>query len=201
MKKIVISQRQDHFIELNETREGVDTRLLELMVFLDFVPLQLSSSLNKKMLFGLLNEQEIDGIILSGGNDIGVVPSRDALESNLLMWSVGSGVPVLGICRGMQYINFHQGGTLTSVNNHLCTKHCLIGDKRFNGLTVTSYHNYGIYSQDMGVNLDPIAWTSDGVIEALECKNRRWLGVMWHPEREEFKRNIDADYVLNHFRG
>lgn len=200
MKNILISQRHDYFKELNETREGVDTRLLELVTSLGFMPLQVSSSLNKEMLFNLLNNLEIAGIILSGGHDIGVNPSRDTLEGQLLMLSIESGIPVLGICRGMQYINIHQGGTLTRVKNHLRTKHNLIGDKRFNGITVTSYHNYAIYSQGIGMNLQPIAWTSDGVVEALEHKGRRWLGVMWHPEREKLMKNQHSDYILKHFR-
>jgi putative glutamine amidotransferase len=68
----------------------------------------------------------LDALLLAGGRDIEPTrwggdehpsatrhsPLRDAAELALARGAVDSGVPVLGICRGMQVINVALGGTL-----------------------------------------------------------------------------------------
>ena len=68
----------------------------------------------------------IDGLLLSGGSDLdpdyygeecapelGVtVPERDAFEMVLVRLALGRGIPIFGICRGMQVLNVALGGTL-----------------------------------------------------------------------------------------
>ena len=68
-----------------------------------------------------------DGVLLTGGADIHparyrqpqdtvvcgtIEPIRDSLESYLLNWLDQSHTPCLGICRGMQFMNVHGGGSL-----------------------------------------------------------------------------------------
>src|SRR3712207_3420860 len=67
----------------------------------------------------------IDGLLLSGGSDLdpdnygeecapelGVtVPERDAFEMALVRLALGRGMPIFGICRGMQVLNVALGGT------------------------------------------------------------------------------------------
>jgi putative glutamine amidotransferase len=68
----------------------------------------------------------LDGVILSGGGDIGpgrykaktspysveIDPDRDEIETQIITWAVEDDKPVLGICRGHQALNVALGGTL-----------------------------------------------------------------------------------------
>ncbi len=70
--------------------------------------------------------QHLDGLLLSGGADLdparfkgqphprvyGIDPERDQLEISLVQMAASSGLPFLGICRGIQLINIALGGTL-----------------------------------------------------------------------------------------
>ena len=54
----------------------------------------------------------LDGLLLTGGADIGDVPERDAFELAIAAAALEADVPVLGVCRGMQVMNVARGGTL-----------------------------------------------------------------------------------------
>ena len=70
--------------------------------------------------------ERLDGLLLVGGVDVGAgeygqephplaetpIPLRDAVESALAREAMARGLPVLGICRGIQVINVAAGGTL-----------------------------------------------------------------------------------------
>jgi len=53
-------------------------------------------------------------------------------------------------------------------------------------LSANSYHHQAILPERLGEGLRATAWTSDGVIEALEPSVPKYflLGVQWHPERQ-----------------
>lgn len=197
MKRIGISQRQDAVIGRDEVRDGLDVRLSKLLWKLGFLPIPLVSGLEQPANY--IRALGLDGIILSGGNDLGQVPARDVLEIALLDYAASKNLPVLGICRGMQMMNHFQGGTLRPVLDHVGVCHhvsgSLVGPS---DREVNSYHNFGILSDDLGTELDAVAWSSDGVIEALKHRTWPWLGIMWHPERNEPYAKPDRILIKNH---
>ena len=88
-----------------------------------------ASELNAIQLVSSL--ERVDGVLLTGGADIHpawyhqpqdtvvcgtIEPSRDSLESFLLNWLDQSHTPCLGICRGMQFMNVHGGGSCTRIS-------------------------------------------------------------------------------------
>ena len=182
------------------------------------VPVILSPSLSLRAAEALLDG--LDGLLLSGGPDLDpgyygegpipelgtTIPEWDALEMALLRLALEQGMPIFGICRGMQILNVALGGTLyqdvpsqlgADVFNHWqTTPKCqvtheveVLDDSYLAKITdrpkveVNSYHHQGI--KGLADVLTVAARCADGVIEALESRyfSDRWIvGVQWHPE-------------------
>ncbi|WP_326835009.1 gamma-glutamyl-gamma-aminobutyrate hydrolase family protein [Amycolatopsis rhabdoformis] len=165
----------------------------------------------------------LDGLIVTGGQDVhparwgGRAPldtttdprwqpnapdaARDDYEVALLEAALGSGIPILGVCRGHQLLNVVLGGTLIE---HLDAGAILhdsaraapsAGDlshlveflpgslaHRVHGRSriTNSWHHQAVAGLGGGVVAS--GHTADGVVEAIEVAGRPVLGVQWHPE-------------------
>ena len=135
------------------------------------------------------------GIVISGGDDIGVHPERDLTEFELVNYAKKNGIPILGICRGMQVLGVFEGTDLMPVRNHARVRHMLNGD--YTG-EVNSYHNQALTKCPSGYTV--LAEDLDGSIEAITHKERNWHGWMWHPEREPEFQASDINRVKGIFR-
>ena len=157
---------------------------------------------------------KLDGIVLSGGADVdpkihspeedpslsNFEPGRDIHEFEILAGAIENDVPVLGICRGLQVINVHAGGTLfqdipdhANINKPCDDRHHKVsfGEdsilSRIYGseIEVNSLHHQAINKIGKGIKV--VGWSSGGeatedVIEAIEIENSRIGAVQWHPE-------------------
>lgn len=146
----------------------------------------------------------LDGLVLAGGPDIGSRIDRDRAEFQLLDAAREIGMPVLGVCRGMQLINTVLGGTLhqhLDRPEHLPTPGTfgrvevkVAADSRLAGIigervTVSCHHHQGV--DRLGPGLAPVAWAPDGTIEAIELPGDEFLvGVQWHPEEDTVDRRL-----------
>ncbi len=140
---------------------------------------------------------------------------RDAMEHDLLVRALERGIPVLAICRGMQVLNVTLGGSLhqdlardfddTIDHDRWLEFDAPIHPVRFEGEELLkNICDNGVSEQNsahhQGVNrlardLTPVAWTPDGLIEAVEYQRpgAAWTaGVQWHAERR-----IDMDCGMN----
>lgn len=134
----------------------------------------------------------LDGLILSGGNDIGENSLRDTTEQMLLEHFVEHGKPVLGICRGLQLLQTSLGGKLEKCDEatHVAAQHEVNISEDPSGThwagkrQVNSFHQYGIRVPDLQPSLQALATTQDGWVEAARLENSAVLGLMWHPERD-----------------
>lgn len=159
-----------------------------------------------------------DALLLTGGADIdpqfyGETPlpqigrvslRRDAYEAELLDCALKRGMPVLGICRGMQVINVALGGSLyqdmklqmgdefamhdqTAPTEQATHEVAFIADSdaaRLFGtqfLPTNSHHHQCI--RTVGAGLIVSGTTVDGVAEAIEMPEHNVLAVQFHPER------------------
>ncbi len=182
--------------------------------------------------------ERINGLLLTGGTDLNpgyygedpdpalgtTIPERDAFEMALVEGALRRGLPIFGICRGMQVLNVALGGTLyqdlpsqlgAGVLGHWqrapkwYSAHEVevregswiaeVTDRR--SIEVNSYHHQGI--KDLAYGLVVSARSSDGLVEAVEsCDfSERWIvGVQWHAEAMRStaaeQRNLFEAHVL-----
>lgn len=148
------------------------------------IPLILPSDI--KTVESLLEKITVHGILLTGGNTHvkygGSAPERDALDDYLLRSRPAYGVPLLGVCRGMQSIQIFFGAELRRVEDHVACSHLIRSEEPdFPDLTVNSYHEFAaVESPDI---LKVVYRSSDGVIESVQHREEPLAGIMWHPER------------------
>lgn len=130
---------------------------------------------------------------------------RDAMEIELLRAALDDDMPVYAICRGVQLLNAVMGGSLVDVEGHNGT-FTQDGDIEKAGyhrvfispgsklaavvgsggiVRVNSIHHQGMREAQKSPLLMASAYSlEDGVIEALESPDHRWvIGVQFHPER------------------
>ncbi|GAA4364330.1 gamma-glutamyl-gamma-aminobutyrate hydrolase family protein [Nocardioides caricicola] len=159
----------------------------------------------------------LDGLVISGGADVDPGrygadahprtaswrPDRDAWETALLDAADATGLPVLGVCRGMQVMAVRAGGVLdqhvpdlvhhedhspgadafgeiavaTVAGTRLAD---LVGER----LSVRCHHHQSVRTHPGFI---ASAHAADGTLEAMELSHdgpgeRFCVGVQWHPE-------------------
>ncbi|BCN27325.1 gamma-glutamyl-gamma-aminobutyrate hydrolase family protein [Vibrio alfacsensis] len=192
MRRIGITQRVDVIESYGERRDALDQRWYELVVALGCMPVPLPN-IPRHLVRELMDGLNLAGVILSGGNNIAeldyhaldIATERDEFERALIQYTIETDIPLLGVCRGMQFINHHLGGSVVRIKGHVAVEHELIMLKREFDLprTVNSFHHWAIPSNGLAHGLVPLAADTQGNIEAYMHKERNVVGIMWHPER------------------
>lgn len=159
----------------------------------------------------------MDGFLFTGGHDVSPMvygedrigecgkscDERDRMEELLFRLALDKDKPILGICRGFQFINAVLGGTLyqdlpSQHQSDVCHQmtapydrivhtvrvvegsglHLLYGK---NEIGVNSYHHQAI--KKLSPRLEAMAYAPDGLVEAVSMPGVRFVwAVQWHPE-------------------
>ncbi|MQS11484.1 gamma-glutamyl-gamma-aminobutyrate hydrolase family protein [Streptomyces kaniharaensis] len=165
----------------------------------------------------------LDALVIAGGPDLDPAfygsaphprtevdsPERDVWETALLRGALAAGIPLLGICRGMQVLNVVCGGTLVQhlpdvvaadVHGGTPGKYgthpvrpvpgtLLGGLLPESELDVPTFHHQAV--DRLGAGLRVSAHAPDGTVEAVEGPGFT-LGVQWHPEQGDDLRVMQA---------
>jgi GMP synthase (glutamine-hydrolysing) len=150
---------------------------------------------NKKLeSFGSL--ENIKGVILSGGPSS--VYEKDAPWPDSRIWELG--VPVLGICYGMQLIAEHFGGKVRrSKKREYGLAHLKVKSKKslFGNITnPVVWMSHGDSLSKMPEGFSKIAVTSNSPFAAIADKKRHIYGVQFHPE---VKHTVQGTTILKNF--
>jgi gamma-glutamyl-gamma-aminobutyrate hydrolase PuuD len=170
--------------------------------------------------FVLKPDEDIIGyqaLVLTGGADIGKNQERDRVEKFYIDRALFLGIPVMGVCRGMQLVNVHLGGTLIEDIHETTCQHGLdrellsvegmkistmpssfhdviiAGDKI---IKVNSRHHQAIDRLADGFKVT--GSSPDGIIEMAE--NAQFLLVQWHPERQEVREMYCSFSLIEKFK-
>ena len=159
----------------------------------------------------------LDGLMLSGGPDIhpsaysaeehpALGPTErdlDTFELALVRAADARGMPILGVCRGLQILNVARGGSLVqdipeAIGGDIQHRQELPGRIPTHGIViepgsrlegvmgrerheVNSFHHQAVGR--LGRHLLAVAWAPDGVVEGIEAPDRDFVvGVQWHAE-------------------
>lgn len=178
-----------------ERRDALSQDWPIFLEHMNYIPIFIPNSLSNVKSY--LDDIHIDGLILSGGDNLGDYPERDKTEKELLDYAIHNKIPIIGVCRGMQIINDYFGGSIeqSQESTHVGKNHLIeITNVNFlpsfdsNSVSVNSFHYNLIRQNNLGKNLEPFAIVrSDNTIEGFSHVDLPIIGVMWHPERDQNK--------------
>lgn len=209
MKRIGLSQRVDVVAARGERRDALDQRWADLLAEAGYLPVPLASGLRD--VAAAVEALGLGGVILTGGNDLAVAPGaadvapeRDCLEARLIEVCTARGLPVLGVCRGMQSLAVHGGAHLVPVEGHIRAAHTvrvegLLGEVYGETTPVTCYHGLAVEADSLPAEWVAAGWAEDGTLEAMARRQGRQVGIMWHPERGDPFRAGDVALVRRVF--
>ena len=191
--RIGISLRIVESTNYLEKRDALSHDWPPLIEKLGALPIFIPNTLTKLEEF--LEDVDLDGLILSGGDDVGKNPERDLCEKKIIDFGIKHKIPIFGVCRGMQAINNYFNGKVETLTNskHVKKPHSVnIVNSNFSSLLkadfikVNSYHNNIIKQNILGNELEPFALSlDDKTIEGFFHRKFPIAGVMWHPERDQ----------------
>ena len=189
MTIIALSMRRDYDANRNTFVDSISKDLIDFFgADTALIPIPNYASGVRSILTSI----NVDRIILTGGNSVlgpkdlypDFVGERNDVEQILLQTAINEDIPILGICRGMQFIAHYFGMDICKIPNHVGKPHAitdLIDCKKY---LVNSYHNYGITPTSLHTDFVTTHLSDDGYVEGFRHLTKKITGIMWHPERQ-----------------
>jgi len=183
MDIVLYTQRVEIVESYKERRDCGDQMIPKFLHACGYLPVPIPNLLY--IAEKIIEKLEPVGIVLTGGNSLvkygGKATERDETEKRLLDIAMEREIPIYGFCRGMEVILDYFGCPLEEVKGHVALYHKIQG--KMGQREVNSFHNQGCF--EVKGPLEVLAFTKDGVIESVACKEKNIFATMWHPEREK----------------
>lgn len=214
--RVALSMRESVDPSCGEVRDAISREMISWLLSFDMDVLLIPNKLASAKL--ILRNNEIDGLVLSGGNNIGLLKNeaslcrdvsneRDTVEREMIDHAIRRKYPILGICRGMQMLNVYFGGRLVRDiqksfgADHIATTHDIeLNDEasRIFGMKgtmrVNSFHAQGIIQEVLADSLHGMALCGN-IIEGVCHETLPIVGVQWHPERTGGSIELDEGII------
>lgn len=206
-------------VNRDERAENALSRYISAIRSAGGEPRVLPDTADEQVLRGEMNQ--VDGLLVTGGDDVPpeMYGSKEDPEQELkkespirlsrdiacLKHAREAGMPVLGICYGMQLLNVVEGGTLyQDIGKEALPYHRpsrtgeryveheveiepgtflykILGARH---VTVRSSHHEAVKKVGPGLVVSAVCHQGD-IIEAIEKKGPFFLAVQWHPETHD----------------
>lgn len=196
---VAITQRVTREPSTGERRDCLDQNWVRFLSRCGILPLPVPNL--PEALATRMDALPVRGVLLTGGNDLvaygGDAAERDDTEARLIAIARAQRLPLLGVCRGMQMIQYTFGVTLDRVEGHVTRAQTISVDGETE--IVNSYHDFG--TTKTVAELEVWAQAEDGVVKGVRHRSEPIQGFMWHPERFDPFRERDLAFVANFFGG
>lgn len=191
MIRALVTQRVDHWVGYDEYRDGIDRRWHDFFAQLQWLPVYVPN--DATFYRSYLNYFKPQVIVLTGGNSIKndeCSQHRNVVEKALIQYGVAEGIPIIGVCHGMQMILHYFDQKLDAIPGHVGVHHTIqyLGQAR----RVNSYHQIGLFEVDEDFEI--LAKSHDESIEAIQHRRHAIRGMLWHPERCAHFEQQDLDF-------
>ena len=210
--------------EHSEPRDAISHDWIRYLDELQLAPILIPNALHDPL--ALVERTGVQALIWTGGGDVpeqgdsaprldkdgGLELLRDRTERSLVRWALDSNIPVLGVCRGMQFLNVYFGGGLIrdfpedagSSDPHVGTRHKVeIIDPKYRRLIgsssvmTNSFHQRAVTLSTLSAELRPFAQASGEIVEGLYHPHQPLVGIQWHPERPGSAADADRQLIKN----
>ncbi|WP_432463026.1 gamma-glutamyl-gamma-aminobutyrate hydrolase family protein [Agarivorans sp. QJM3NY_33] len=163
-----------------EWHDCLDQRWPQLLQQADILAIPVPN--HAELVMRLWQQIKPAGVILTGGGEFDpqLADPRSQTEQQLIKLALEHNKPLVGVCRGMQALLQSLGNPLQATAGHVCPRQSIQINQQT--ISVNSFHNFGFKSLD-DPNIEVWARADDGVIKAIQHKQAKQLGIMWHPER------------------
>ncbi len=157
---------------------------------------------------GMIDRWDLDAFVLSGGDDVDDAPERLITETAIVDEALRRGLPIFGVCRGLQMLQRYFSGPLRACprDPHVARSHPvhLRAAPRFpappcDPWTVNSYHAWGVREGELASPLIAAAVSDDRFVEAAVHPTLPVVAVQWHPERDRPFRAHDIQLLRQTF--